>query len=62
MILLINFPMIQIIMIFITKFNLMTVMKLDMRLFIFIDLDSLMTGLLILNYYYEETYSKKNVF
>lgn len=49
MILLINFPMIQIIMIFITKFNLMTVMKLDMRLFIFIDLDSLMTGLLILN-------------
>ena len=49
MILLINFPMIQIIMIFITKFNLMTVMKLDMKLFIFIDLDSLMTGLLILN-------------
>ena len=49
MILLINFPMIQIIMIFVTKFNLMTVMRLDMRLFIFIDLDSLMTGLLILN-------------
>ena len=49
MILLINFPMIQIIMIFVTKFNLMMVMRIDMILFIFIDLDSLMTGLLILN-------------
>ena len=49
MILLINFPMIRIIMIFVTKFNLMMVMRLDMILFIFIDLDSLMTGLLILN-------------
>jgi len=36
-------------MIFVTKFNLMMVMRLDMILFIFIDLDSLMTGLLILN-------------